>query len=90
MKRARRIPPSLIRQAVTRPRYGLGELLLEMPEGAPVDLEWDAMPLVGREIKPPPASMRAVRAMQRFLRKQQRKRIGRSIDLRRLIDEGRA
>lgn len=90
MKRAHRIPPSFVHNAVARPRYSLAELLLQIPEGAPIDAEREAMPPVGREIEPAPATLRTIRAMQRLLRKQQRKLAGRGIDVRRLIDEERA
>lgn len=90
MRRARRIPPSLSRQAVSRPHYCLADLLMESPGGAPIDVEWEAMEPVGREIEPAPASLRAVQAMKRFMRRQQRKHAGRGVNLRRLIDEGRA
>ena len=33
-----------------RGKYTLGELLSQMPEGAPIDLEWEMMRPVGREI----------------------------------------
>jgi len=90
MKRARRIPPALLRKTVTRPRYSLADLLLQIPEGAPIDVEWDTMPAVGQEIEPAPATLRSIRAMKRFRRKQRRKRVGRGIELRHLIDDGRA
>lgn len=90
MKRARRTPPSFVHKAVVRPRYSLTEMLLQIPEGAHiVDEEWGTLPPVGREIEPAAATLRAVQAMKRFMR-QQRKRSGRAINLRRLIDEGRA
>jgi len=91
MKRARRTPSSLARRTVARPRYSLASLLLQMPkDGAPIDAEWDAMPLVGRELEPAVDTLRTIRAIKRFMRKQQRQRLGRGICLRRLIDEGRA
>lgn len=91
MKRARRrIPPSFTRNAVIQPRYCLADLLLQMPEGAPIYVAWDAMSPVGREIEPASATLRSVRAMRRFMRKQQRKLVGRGIDLRRLLEDGRA
>lgn len=85
MKRARRIPPSFARKAIARLRYRLSDLLLQMPEGVPIDAEWEAMSPVGGEIEPAVATLRTIRAMQRFMRK----RAGRSIELRGLIDEGR-
>lgn len=63
MKRARRIPPSLVRKAIIRQRYSLADLLLQIPEGAPIDGEWDAMPPVGREIEPALDTLRSIRAM---------------------------
>ena len=48
------------------------------------------MPPVGREIEPAPATLRTIRAMQRFMRRQQRKRIGLGIKLRRMIYDVRA
>lgn len=92
MKRARRTPPSLAHKTSARPHYSLADLLPQIPEGAPIDAEWDAIPLVGRELEPAVDTLRTIRAMQRFMRKQQRqrKRLGRGICLRRLIDEGRA
>lgn len=60
-----------------------------MPDGAPIDEERETMPLVGREVEPAAVTLRTIRAMQRFIRKQRRKRAGRGISLRRLIDEGR-
>lgn len=90
MKRARRRPPSLVHKTFTRPRYSLADLLLQMPDGAPIDAEWEASQAIGREIEPAVLTLRAVQAMKRFMRQQQRKRAGRGISLRRLIDEGRA
>lgn len=60
-----------------------------MPEGAPIDEEWETMRPVGREVEPAVLKLRTIRAMQRFMRKQLRKRVGRDINLRQLIDEGR-
>jgi len=40
------------------------------------------MPLVGNEIAPPPATLRSIRAMRRFLRKLKRNRHGRSASAR--------
>ena len=90
MKRARRIPPPFVQKAVVRPRYSLAELLLQMPEGSPIDEEWENIPPVGSEVEPAAATLRTIRAMHRFMRQQQRKRAGGGISLRRLIDEGRA
>lgn len=61
-----------------------------MPEDLPLVEGWDDMPAVGREIEPDPISFRAVQAMRRFMRAQQRRRRGSGGDLRKLIDEGRA
>lgn len=47
MKWARLLAPSLIRKAAMRSRCSLAEFLLKIPEGDPIDREWDAMPLVG-------------------------------------------
>lgn len=90
MKRARRTPPSFVHKAVVRPRYSLAEILLQIPEGAPIDEQWEPMPPVGREVEVAAVTLRTIRAMQRFMRRQQQKRVGRGIDLHRLIDEGRA
>jgi len=89
MKRARRTPPSHAHKIVARPRYSLADLLLQMPEGAPIDEEWEFMRPVGREVEPAAVTRRTIRAMQRFMRKQLRNRVGRGINLRQLIDEGR-
>lgn len=89
MKRARRIPPSFVHKVVVRPRYSLAEMLQQIPEGAPIDEDWETMPAVGREVEPAAVTLRTIRAMQRFMRKQQRKRVGRCVNLRRLIEEGR-
>jgi hypothetical protein len=89
MKRARRTPPSLVHKIVARPRYSLADLLLQMPDGAPIDTEWEATQPIGREVEQVMLTLRAVQAMKRFMRQQQRKRAGRGICLRRLIDEGR-
>lgn len=45
---------------------------------------------VGRKIELPQATRNFIRVMWRFLPKQQLKRVGRGIDLRRLFDAGRA
>jgi hypothetical protein len=82
MKRARRTPPSHAHKTVARLRYCLADLLLQMPEGAPIDE-------VGREVEPAAVTRRTIRAMQRFMRKQLRNRVGSGINLRQLIDEGR-
>lgn len=89
MKRARRTPPSHTRKIVARPRYSLADLLLQMPEGAPIDEEWETIRPVGREVEPAAVTRRTILAMQRFMRKQLRKRVGKGINLRQLIDEGR-
>lgn len=89
MKRARRIPPSFAHKSVAKPRYRLGDLLLQIPGNTPIDTEWEAMPPVGREIELAVTTLRTIRAMKRFMRKQQRKQLNRGIDLRHLIDEGR-
>lgn len=89
MKSARRTPPSLAHKTAVRPRYTLAEMLLQIPKGDPFDEEWEAMPPVGREIEPAADTLRTIRAMKRFMRKLRRKRVGRGINLRRLIDEGR-
>lgn len=90
MKRAHRTPPSFVHKTVVRPRYSLAEMLLQIPEGAPIDEEWKTMPAVGREVEPTAVTLRTIRAMQRFIRNLRRKRAGRGINLRRLIDDGRA
>lgn len=90
MKRARRTPPSFFRVTSRRPRYHLAGLLLAMPEELPRLEGWDDMPAVGREIEPAPMSLRAVQAMQRFIRAQKRRRMGAGVELRKLIEEGRA
>lgn len=77
MKRARRRPPSLVHKAVARPRYSLADLLLQIPDGAPIDAEWEAVQPVGREVEPAAVTLRTIRVMQRFQRKQQRRRSGR-------------
>lgn len=77
MKRSRRRPLSLIRKATLRKKCSLAELLLKIPEGDPIVDEWDGMPLVGNEIEVPPATLRLIRAMRRFLRKLKRNRQGR-------------
>lgn len=89
MKRARRSPPSFAQKAVARPRYSLAELILQIPKGAPIDEEWETMRPVGREVEPAVVTLRTIRAIRRFMRKQRRKQAGRGVDLRRLIDEGR-
>ena len=89
MKRARRTPPSHAPKIVARLRYSLADLLLQMPEGAPIDEEWETMRPVGREVEQAAVTLRTTRAMQRFMRKQFRNRVGRGINLRQLIDEGR-
>lgn len=88
MKRARRTPPSHTRKIVARPRYRLTELL-QMPDGPLIDAAWETIRPVGREVEPAAATLRNVRAMQRFMRKQLRKRAGGAVELRRLVDEGR-
>jgi hypothetical protein len=88
MKRARRKPPSHAPKTVTRPRYSLADLLLEMPDGVPIDAEWEAIQPVGKEVESAALTMRTIRATRRFMRKQ-RKLAGRSLNPRRLIDEGR-
>jgi len=90
MKRAHRTPPSFYRVVPSRPRYHLADLLLAMPEKLPRVEGWDDMPAVGREIEPAPMSLRAVQAMLRFMRAQKRRRRGAGVDLRKLIEEGRA
>lgn len=79
MKRARRLPVSLRRQA-KKPRMNLAAFLMTIPEGDPIDREWDEMPAVGREIEPAPVTLRSILAMRRFLRgvkrRRQRKRLG--------------
>lgn len=90
MKRARRTPPSLVHKIVALPRYSLADLLLQMPDGAPIDAEWEASQPLGREVEQAVLTLRAVQAMKRFMRQQQRKRAVRGVSLRRLIDEGRA
>lgn len=89
MKRARRIPPLRLRKCV-RPRYKLADLIAQMPDGAPIDVAWDTMPAVGREIEPPAATLRTIRAMKRFMRTQRKrqKRTG-GADLREQINDGR-
>ncbi|MBS1198184.1 MAG: hypothetical protein H6R18_1969 [Proteobacteria bacterium] len=67
----------------------MAELLLQLTEGAPIDEEWETLPPVGREVESAAVTLRTIRAMQRFMRKRQRKRVGRGINLRRLIEEGR-
>jgi len=89
MKRARRTPPSHAHKIVARPRYSLADLLFQMPEGIPIDKDWETMRLVGREVEPALDTLRTIRAMQRFMRKQLRKKVGRGISLRQLVDEGR-
>lgn len=89
MKRARRTPPSLAHKAAVRPRYSLADLLLQMPDGAPINAEWEAIQPIGRELEPTAITLRSVRAMRKFMRKQQ-KRASRGINLRRLINDGRA
>lgn len=89
MKRARRIPPSFAHKVVAKPRYSLGDLLLQIPEDIPINTEWEAMPPVGREIDPAVTTLRTIRLMKRFMRKQQRKQLNRGIDLRHLVNEGR-
>jgi len=89
MKRARRTPPSHTHKIVARPRYSLADLLLQMPEGIPIDEEWESMRLVGREVEPALDTLRTIRAMQRFMCKQFRNKVGRAINLRQLVDEGR-
>lgn len=83
MKLARRLPPSLLRKISCRPRYNLAEMLLNTPEGDPIESEWDEMPIVGREVEPAPATLRSIRSMRRFLRKlkrnRQAKKLGRGI-----------
>lgn len=88
MKRARRTPPSLVHKIVVRPHCNQANLLLQMPDDAPIDAEWEATQPIGRVVEQAVLAQRAVQAMKRFMR-QQRKRAGRGISLRRLIDEGR-
>lgn len=59
---------------MNRPRYNLATMLLQIPEGEPICDEWDAMPLMGREIELAPVTLRSIRAMRRFLRTLKRNR----------------
>lgn len=79
MKRARRTPPSFAHNAAVRPRYSLAEMLLQIPEGAPIDEEWETMQPVGREVEPSAVTLHTIRVMQRFIRKLRKKRAGRGI-----------
>lgn len=38
------------KRILQKPRYSLAEIILQMPEGLPIDREWDEAPPVGREI----------------------------------------
>lgn len=64
MKRAHRIPSSPLRKAVPRKRCSLAEMLLQIPEGDPIDAERDAMLSVVRELEPAPVILRSIRAMR--------------------------
>jgi hypothetical protein len=90
MKRARRTPPSFFRVVPRRPRYHLAELLLDIPEEIPRVEGWDGMPAVGREIESASMSFSAVQAMRRFVRAQKRRRRVTEVELRKLIEQGRA
>lgn len=92
MKPARRIPPSLLRKISSRRRYSLAEMLLNIPEGDPIEREWGEMPAVGREVEPAPATLRSIRSMRRFLRKlkrnRQAKKLGKGIARHCFLDKG--
>lgn len=79
MRLARRIPPSLLRKSITRPRYSLAEMLLRIPEGDAIEREWEAMPAVTHEIESAPLTLRSLRSMRRFLRKLKRNRQGKKL-----------
>lgn len=38
------------KRILPKPKYSLAEIILQMPEGLPIDREWDEAPPVGREI----------------------------------------